>query len=81
MTSFTKWIDTFLSEKGIDLGQVLEVEGKSGLNCIPLECLVDTIKTAPAIEQAAIRNTIVKIDFMNGDVIPFFRHLARAIAL
>lgn len=81
MTSFTKWLDTLIDEKGIDLGQVLEVEGKSGLNCIPVECLVDAIKTAPAHEQAGIKSTIVRLDFLNQPIVPYFRHLAQAIAL
>ena len=35
--------------------------------------------TSPA-EQAQIKDTIVKIDFANGDVLHFFRHLGQAIA-
>ena len=81
MSNFASWLETFLSEKGIDGETVLAVEGPSGPNFIPVDCLVAAIIGAPANEQAGIKSTIVKIDFINGDVLHFFRHLARAIAL
>ncbi len=31
-------------------------------------------------ERAKIKQTIVMIDFRNGDVLHFFRHLAQAVA-
>ncbi len=79
--TFTKWLDTFLAEKGIDLEQMLFVNGPSGENAIPVECLVEAIKSAPSHEQSGIKSMIVKIDFINGDVLDYFRHLAQAIAL
>ena len=79
--SFANWLDTFLDEKGIDLDQVVEAEGPSGLNSIPVACLVDLMKQAPKSEQTAIKATIVKIDFCNGDVLHYFKHLAHAVAM
>ena len=79
--SFKSWLETFLAEKGIDCEQVLTVSGPSGNNYIPVGCLVEAMLQAPASEQAEIKNMIVKIDFVNGDVIRYFRHLAQAIAL
>lgn len=81
MTAFATWLDTFLTEKGIDLEATMDVVGKSGLNIIPVGVLVDHIKAAPEHEQAAIKTTIVRIDFLNGDVLHFFKHIAQAIAL
>ena len=78
---FNQWLDTFLDEKGIDGDQVLLVDGPSGQNSIPIACLVDVIKQAPKTERDAIKTVIVKIDFRNGDVVPYFEHLAQAIAL
>ena len=77
---FSEWLDTFIDEKALDTEQLLEVEGPSGLNLIPLGCLLDTIKAAPANEQADIKNVLVKIDFYNGDPMHFFKHIAQAIA-
>ncbi len=79
--SFKTWLETFLSEKGIDGEQVLTVAGPSGENHIPVGCLVEAMLQAPASEQAGIKTMIVKIDFINGDVIRYFRHLAQAIAV
>lgn len=81
MTTFAKWLDTFTTEKGLDIEQVFVVEGNSGENHIPLGCVLEAIKSAPAHEQAGIKNMIVKIDFHNGDVTKYFAHLAQAIAL
>jgi len=79
--TFNKWLDTFVAEKGIDLDLVLTVPGPSGDNMIPVACLIGMMKQAPAHEQNSIKAMIVKIDFRNGDVMDFFRHLARAIAI
>ena len=76
------YLENLISEKdGIDMETIISVNGPSGMNQIPLQCLVDTILVAPKTEQAAIRSMLVKIDFMNGDVMHYFRHLAQAIAL
>lgn len=79
--TFTKWLETFVSEKNLDTEQVFQVAGKSGTNHIPLGCVLDAIKSAPSHEQAGIKSMIVKIDFRNGDVCHYFKHLAQAIAL
>lgn len=80
MATFNQWLDTFIEEKGIDLERSFEVDGPSGWNLIPVGCVVEAIHGAPRHEQAAIKNTLVKIDFHNGDVYHFLRHLAGAIA-
>jgi len=79
--TFTKWLDTFTTEKDLDMEQVFAVEGASGTNHIPLGCVVEAIKSAPAHEQRGIKDMIVRIDFRNGDVCHYFRHLAQAIAI
>jgi hypothetical protein len=78
--SFSKWLDVFLSEKGIDLDEIMTVEGDSGQNLIPVGCLVDAIKSAPTHEQRGIKSMLVRIDFQNGKVMDYLRHLAQAIA-
>lgn len=79
--TFSKWIDTFLAEKGVDEDRILIVDGPSGPNHIPVGCLVDAIKSAPKHEQASIKAVIVKIDFLNGDILDYLRHIAQAIAI
>lgn len=79
--AFQKWLDTFLAEKGVDYEETLEVEGpKWGTNWMPIRVVVAAMKVAPKHEQDAIKKTFVKIDFMNGDVRHFIKHLAKAIA-
>jgi hypothetical protein len=78
---FNDWLDTFTAEKGLDAEQTFSVRGPSGENHIPLGCILDAIKSTTPAEQAAIKNTIVKIDFCNGDVCHYFGHLAQAIAI
>lgn len=79
--TFNNWLDTFVHEKGLDLEHEFEVDGKSGWNLIPLECVIEAIKTAPKQEQQAIKAMLVKIDFAAGDVMNYFGHLAQAIAM
>lgn len=81
MTTFANWIDTFVEEKGLEIDQTFEVEGRSGLNVIPLAVLIEHMKIAPKREQDRIKDTIVRIDFLNGNVMDFFKHLAGAIAV
>jgi hypothetical protein len=81
MSSFKKWLDVFVEEKGIDLEEVFSIPGPSGENLIPVGVVIEHMKIAPAREQAAIKDMIVRIDFINGDVVGYFRHLARAIAI
>ena len=78
--NFSKWIDTLLDEKGIDSEERIEVEGPSGTNSIPVGMLVDMMKSAPKHERDAIKTMIVRIDFVNGNILDYFRHLAQAVA-
>jgi hypothetical protein len=79
--TFTKWINTFIAEKGIDRESRLEVEGPSGTNSIPVGILIDAMVSAPGHEQAGIKTMVVRIDFVNGDVLHYFTHLAQALAI
>ena len=78
--NFTKWLDTFISEKEINIDRTFEVEEPSGTNFIPVGCVIEAIKQTIGNEQKQIKDTIVKIDFLNGDVYHFFNHLAGAMA-
>lgn len=78
---FNQWIDVFLSEKGIDSEEMLEVEGSLGMNYIPVGSLVDSLKGTNAKNQNQIRGIMIRIDFQNGDVRHLLKHLAKAIAL
>lgn len=80
-SAFARWLRTFLDEKGIDLEQNVTAEGPEwGLNVIPIGCLVDLMIQAPPHEQAGIKNMLVKLDFLNQPIVPYFAHLAKAVA-
>ena len=74
------YLNALISEKGLNTETIIEVEGNSGAIFIPLGVVVEHILIANSTEQSQIRNTLVKIDFHNGDVMHFFTHLAQAIA-
>jgi hypothetical protein len=81
-THFIHWLRTFVQEKGLDREHVFEVEGPEwGTNFIPFEILLRAIENAPAREQEGIKTMLVRIDFANGDVMHYFKHLAGALAL
>ena len=80
--NFSKWLDTFVEEKRLNTDFVFEVMGSEwGMNYIPLNVLIEQIKSAPSNERNAIKKMIIKIDFVNGDVMDYFNHLAKAIAI
>ena len=79
--SFSSWIDTLVEEKNIDLEEMFSVEGSSGTNFMDLHNVVAHMKIAPPKEQEAIKNTIVKLDFYNQPIVPYFKHLAQALAV
>ena len=81
MTSFNKWLDTLLEEKGISQEQIIEIDGNSGVNIMAIENVTDAIKAANDNEQQEIKAMLVRIDFANGDVVHYLKHLAQAIAI
>ena len=78
--SFNKWLDTFIEEKGIDLGQILEIKTENNTHYFEVGNIIENIKATTPEEQEEIKNMIVKIDFYNGDVVDYFKHLAQALA-
>lgn len=80
--NFNTWLDTFLEEKGIDLDEIMEIQGKVyGTNFIPVSELVNQIKYAPLSEKQGIKNMLVRIDFHNSNIMDYLKHLAQAIAI
>jgi len=79
-----KYLKTFFEEKGIDREERFTVEGVEhpvfGKHEMPYGVVIDTIMQAPKDEQKKIADMIRRIDFQNGDVKHYLRHLAKAIA-
>jgi hypothetical protein len=79
--AFCSWLDTFITEKGLDLDHTFEVEGDGGLNLIPLGAVIETMQAWPDGLQAKTKGKLVSIDFANGNVVPFFKGIAGVMAL
>lgn len=77
--SFNKWLDTFIEEKGIDLDDTFTIEKNEQMHIFEVGNIVENIKATSPKEQAQIKDMLVKIDFYNGDVLDYFKHLAQAL--
>ena len=76
------YLNNLISEKAnLSMDTPIELEGASGTNFMSVGVIVEHILIAPKSEQEAIKNILVKIDFNNGDILHFFNHLAKAIAI
>jgi len=76
-----KYLETLFEEKNISLETSIEAQGESGTNFMTLQTVVDAIVIAPKHEQRKIKDILVQIDFKNGDVLHFMKHLANALAI
>ena len=75
-----KYLKNLIDEKGIDANLAFQVKGETGINLIPIGVVIEHILLAPIKEKKAIKDWLVKIDFVNGNVLDYFKHLAQAIA-
>lgn len=80
--NFNQWLDTFIEEKGIDTEHVFTIETDDFWQChiIPLEVVIEAAKATTVREQVLIKDTLIKVDFINGDVMHYFEFLAGALA-
>lgn len=74
--NFKKWLETFIEEKGFE-NELFEVEYGMNKHFIEMGVLVNFLSQIPRNQQESVKTTLVKIDFMNGDVMHFLRHLAK----
>ncbi len=70
------WLDTFLIEKQVDLETVFVPDVTGVTHYVPFEVIREIVEHLPESLQAQIKETLIQIDFVNGDVLHFFRHLA-----
>ena len=83
MTTST-FFATFFEEKALT-EEIYEVESKNDsifgtTHLIPTSAVIEKIKTTRGNEAKQIEGILRKIDFANGDVHHFLRHLAQSMA-
>lgn len=75
----TPYLETFFTEKKLPYIN-WELTDNSGVpHLIDSDVVLEHIELAPKHEQKAIGDMIRKIDFVNGDVNDYLKHLAGAI--
>ena len=79
MTAFQTWFSTFNAEKGLPFESWSLTAPDGTLHILDTDVVKEAAFHAPAREQKQIQATIAKIDFMNGDVNDFYKHLAQGL--
>ena len=69
------YLTNLITEKGVDLESEVGIDGHIGLTW---QMLIDFIVETKDYHQQ-IRTMLVKIDFANGDVFHYLRHLAQGM--
>lgn len=77
-TAFQKWFETFLNEKDLE-PESWEIEYNGEMNFIDSEVVIEAILNCSKEEQAGIKNMIVRLDFVNAPIMPYFKHLATGL--
>lgn len=78
MTNKT-WFDRFFDEKGIDRDDTFEIKSEDNVHIVEYGYVINCIKQTGSNEKAKIKDMLVRIDFVNGDVKNYLRHLAQAL--
>jgi len=79
-SEFDNWLDTFIEEKEIDPNESFTIQTPNNTHIFEIGNVIENIKATSKEEQEQIRDMIVKIDYSNGDVVDYFKHLANALA-
>lgn len=76
MTEMATYLTALISEKGRSVEAALPVEGHINLS---YQNLIEFIDQMPAPVQKQIRDTLVMIDFKNGDVFHYLDFLVQGM--
>lgn len=76
MNNFNKWFDRFLEEKDLSYvsWELKDVVGN--MHMINSDVVIESIKNTGTDEQSKIKDMIVRLDFNNGNILDYFKHLA-----
>jgi len=73
------WFNTFFNEKNLPYVSWDLTDSSGTWHHLDNEVVIEMIKSAPAQEQAAIKDMLIRIDFANGDVNDYLKHLAQGL--
>jgi len=80
MNNFKNWIDTFIDEKDLPMEDTFTIDKNGTMNIMSYKTIYEHMLIANDQEQEQIKNMIVKIDYMNGNILNFFQYLGKLIA-
>ena len=80
MNNFKNWIDTFIDEKDLPMEDTFTIDKNGTMNIMSYKTIYEHMLIANDQEQEQIKNMIVKIDYMNGNILNFFQYLGGLIA-
>jgi len=80
MNNFKNWIDTFIEEKDLPMEDTFTIDKNGTMNIMSYKTIYEHMLIANDQEQEQIKNMIVKIDYMNGNILNFFQYLGGLIA-
>lgn len=75
-SNFSEWLDVLLEEKGISEDDTFELEVNGEWHCMEVGFIVHMMKHSDSQEQAKMKDILIKLDFQNGDIMHFIKHLA-----
>ena len=78
--NFKLWLDTFIDEKELAMEDTFTVDKNGTMNIMSYKTMYEHMLIAPKDEQKQLKNMIVKIDFLNGNILDYFKHLGKAIS-
>ncbi len=77
--TFNKWFETFLEEKELPFEAFTLFAPDGTEHHLDTDVVVEAVQNCALDEKAGIKNVLVKIDFANGNVNHFFKHLAQGL--
>ena len=81
-SSFKKWFETLVTEKGLDLDS--EIKGLEDPNFgvvmgLTIQSVIDFCDNMPKNIIDSIKTKLVQIDFKNGNIMDFITYLAKGM--
>lgn len=76
---FKKWLTAYMEEKNIQEYETFEFTYNGDIHIFDYGYVISAILLSSKEEQRAIKDMLVKIDFVSADVKSYLRHLAKAL--